>query len=151
MATILELCAELPTKQVAAGEVLMEEGARTGLIYLLESGKLEVLKGKVRVAVLSHPGAVVGEMSVLLNQPHSATVQGLVPSQLRVVADPHAFLKSHPQVCLAVARMLAQRLDSLNRYLVDLKAQFEDRKDHLGMVDEVLESLLYHQRKPTSS
>lgn len=128
----------------------MEEGTRSGVLYLLESGKLEVLKGELRVAVLSHPGAVVGEMSVLLNQPHTATVRSLVPSQLRVAADPAAFLGTHPDACFAVARMLAQRLDSLTRYLVDLKAQFEDHKNHLGMVDEVLESLLYHQRKPGS-
>lgn len=150
MATLLELCAGLPRKHVAAGEILLEEGTRTGLLFLLESGKLEVVKGELRVAVLSHPGAVVGEMSALLNQPHTATVRSLVPSQLRVAADPAAFLAAHPDACLAVARMLAQRLDSLTRYLVDLKTQFEDRQDHLGMVDEVLESLLYHQRKPMS-
>lgn len=150
MPTLFELCAGLPVKHVAAGEVLMEEGTRSGVLYLLESGKLEVLKGELRVAVLSHPGAVVGEMSVLLNLPHTATVRGLVPSTLRVAADPAAFLAAHPDACFAIAQMLAQRLDSLNRYLVDLKAQFEDRTDHLGMVDEVLESLMYHQRKPAS-
>jgi hypothetical protein len=32
----------------------------------------------------------------------------------------------------------------LNRYLVDVKAQYEGH-DHLGMVDEVLETLMHRQ------
>ena len=38
-----------------------------------------------------------------------------------------------------------QRLNAMTSYLADLKAQFHDRSDHLGMVDEVLESLMHHQ------
>jgi hypothetical protein len=33
----------------------------------------------------------------------------------------------------------------MTSYLADLKAQFHDRSDHLGMVDEVLASLMHHQ------
>ena len=41
-----------------------------------------------------------------------------------------------------MARVLARRIDSLNRYLVNIKEQFKDRADHLGIVDEVLDSLM---------
>ena len=40
---------------------------------------------------------------------------------------------------------LCLRLFNLNQYLVDLKSQFEGH-DHLGMVDEVLETLMNQQR-----
>lgn len=148
MTKLLELCSELPVRTLAAGELLIEEGTRSGLLFVLEQGRLEVLKGNIRVATIAHPGAVIGEMSVLLGQAHTASVRCLEAARLRVAADPTGFLAGHPDACLTVARILAQRLDSLTRYLVDVKAQYEDRKDHLGMVDEVLESLLYHQRKP---
>jgi hypothetical protein len=46
-----------------------------------------------------------------------------------------------------VARLLARRLDSLNKYLVDVKAQYEGH-DHLGMVDEVLEALMHRHPRP---
>ena len=55
------------------------------------------------------------------------------------------FLKEHPDVHLHLSTLLAKRLNSVTSYLVDLKSQFEDHDDHLGMVDEVLESLLHHQ------
>jgi hypothetical protein len=40
--------------------------------------------------------------------------------------------------------LLARRLDALNKYLVDVKQQFEGH-DHIGMVDEVLDTLLHRQ------
>jgi rubrerythrin len=35
-------------------------------------------------------------------------------------------------------------------YLADIKRQFEDERGHLGMVDEILESLLNQQRQTFS-
>jgi hypothetical protein len=37
---------------------------------------------------------------------------------------------------------------SINRYLVDVKRQYEGH-DHLGMVDDVLETLMHRQPKPS--
>ena len=51
-----------------------------------------------------------------------------------------------PLICFHVCVLLARRLDSLTRYLVDVKQQFEGH-DHIGMVDEVLEALLHRQPK----
>jgi hypothetical protein len=71
-------------------------------------------------------------------------VRALKPSTFAVVENPDEFLRVSPVATLHVARMLAQRLDTLNRYLVDVKAQYEGH-DHLGMVDEVLETLMHRQ------
>ena len=42
---------------------------------------------------------------------------------------------------------LAERLDAATTYLVDLKRQFEGHSNHLGMVGEVLESLIHQQHE----
>jgi hypothetical protein len=60
------------------------------------------------------------------------------------VESPREFLNSSPAMCLHLCETMARRLDSLNKYLVDVKQQFEGH-DHLGMVDEVLEALLHRQ------
>jgi CRP/FNR family transcriptional regulator, cyclic AMP receptor protein len=44
-----------------------------------------------------------------------------------------------------VARLLANRLNAATTYLVDLIRQFAGSSDHLGMVGEVLETLIYQQ------
>jgi CRP-like cAMP-binding protein len=69
------------------------------------------------------PGAVFGELSVLLDQPHTADVRALEASQFHV-ADAATILRIDPIALLYVATVLAQRLDSANRGLLELKRQF---------------------------
>ena len=75
MRDILEYCIGGTERSVAAGTLVIHEGGRTGHLYVLIEGRLEVVKGDTVVAVLTEPGAVLGEMSVLLDQPHTATVR----------------------------------------------------------------------------
>lgn len=145
MASVLHLCAKLPERTFAAGETLLAEGDRSGLLFVLREGAVEILKGDFQITTVEEPGAFFGEMSVLLDMPHMATVKALRDSTVHVASDPLAFLGSHPDLALALSRLLARRLHFVTTYLVDLKKQFEDQSSHLGMVDEVLESLLHHQ------
>jgi CRP-like cAMP-binding protein len=148
--SMLEICDGLPVRSFARDEVVLEEGKRSGLLLVLVEGRVEILNGETRVGTINHAGAVVGDVAILLDQSHTASVRCLAPSRFYVVEDPNGFLEANPRAGFVLARGLAQRLDSLTRYLADVKAQYEDRSDHLGMVDEVLESLLHHQRKPSS-
>jgi hypothetical protein len=64
-----------------------------------------------------------------------------------VVEDAASFLKSNPEIAFSLGRILAERLNAATGYLADLKRQFEGQRNHLGMVGEVLETLLNHQRR----
>ena len=64
---------------------------------------------------------------------------------VRVVDDPSTFLTERPGAALAVLRMTASRLDGMTHYLVDVKQQFADAGGHLGMVDQILDTLVHHQ------
>jgi hypothetical protein len=81
-------------------------------------------------------------MSWLLGTTPTATVTATVPCVLRHVANAPEFFRQHPDVTIYMATLLARRVDSLNRYLVEIKNQFRDRADHLGIIDEVLDSLM---------
>lgn len=141
----IEFCKTLPLRTFGPREVVLEEGRRSGLLFILASGSVEVLKGDVPVSTISEPGAFLGEMSVLLDAPHMATVRTLEPSAFHVAEDPESFLRSSPSIAMELARMLAGKLNLVTSYLADLKHQFADSGDHLEMVDEVLEGLLHHQ------
>lgn len=127
------------------GGVLLAEGQGAGVLYFLESGTVEIVKKGHLINTVSQPGAVFGEVSMLLEQAPMATVRAGTQVVCRVVENPREFLETHPAAALHVARLLAKRLNSVTSYLVDLKRQYEGRDDHLGMVDEVLESLLQLQ------
>ena len=61
---------------------------------------------------------------MLLDQPHTADVRALEASQFHV-ADAATLLTIDPIVLLYVATVLAQRVDSANRGLVELKRQVQ--------------------------
>jgi CRP-like cAMP-binding protein len=145
MRMILDLCRGFPERSYGAGETWIAEGAKTDTLTILIAGAVEVVKGDVQVHVATEPGAVFGEISALLDIPHTATVRTLAPSRAYVVTDAGRFLRGHPDLAYVLSKLMAQRLHGMTTYLADLKAQFEDRQDHLGMVDEVLESLLHQQ------
>ncbi|MBI2422830.1 MAG: cyclic nucleotide-binding domain-containing protein [Candidatus Hydrogenedentes bacterium] len=132
----------LPRRSLAAGDILVEENSKSGKLYFLASGAVEVRKNGVQIAEVSEVGAAFGEMSVLLDTPHTAAVLALCDSEVHVVDAPESFLREHPEVTLYVAKLLARRLNALNRYLVDVKRQFGEQSDHLAMVDEVLDALM---------
>jgi len=146
MREVLQYCRDrLPERAFASGETIMTEGTPAGLLFVLVEGAVEVLKGDFHVTTVTEPGAIFGEISVLLEGTHTATVRASEPSRFYVIEDPNAFLRSAPDVALAVARLLAKRLAAMMTYLVDLKKQFEEHDDHFGMLDEVLEALAHAQ------
>jgi len=143
---LLALSADEQLRQLADGEILVEEGeGTTHRLYVLTEGTLLVLKRDTPITVVTEPGSVVGEMSVLLGVEPSATVRAAGDAQVRVIERPLEFLHEHPDMALAVGRLLAKRLVSVTSYLADIKSQFADRADHLGLVDEVLDALVHDQ------
>jgi CRP-like cAMP-binding protein len=95
--------------------------------------------------VVSEPGAIFGEVSVLLGMPHMATVRATGATRLYCAEANEGFLQDHSEITYHLSKMLAQRLHGVTSYLVDLKRQFEGRDNHLEMVDEVLETLVNQQ------
>ncbi len=62
----------LPLKIFQAGETVLAAGSKTGQLLILRKGLVAVIKDGVETARVTDPGAVFGELSALLNQPHSA-------------------------------------------------------------------------------
>ncbi len=149
MADMLQYCAELPVEAVPAGEVLIAEGDPASRLLVLRSGAVTVEKDLVPFARIDHPGAVFGEMSWVLDRTATATVRAATPVEVHVIADPDAFFAAQPLAALGVLRMTAARLDGLTQYLVDVKSQFAGLSGHLGMVDQILDTLVHHQAGPT--
>ncbi len=148
MSDMLARTAHLPEVDFAPGDPVVTEGGASGEIWILVSGVLTVRKGAELVNSISHPGAVVGEISVLLGTDHGATVEAAEASRLRVARDGRAFLGEDPDLLRSVAVGLAERLNFVTTYLADLKHQYGDAPG-LSMVSEVL-SRLAAQQQPSA-
>ena len=142
MRSVLDYCTDGVQRKVSAGTIVIHEGGTTGHLYVLIEGRLEVIKGDTVVANVTEPGAVVGEMSVLLERPHTATVRAAADSTIYEFGDAAAFLRDQPAVALLIARLLAQRLNVATTYLADIMHQYAGHGDHLAMVGELLQSMI---------
>ncbi|MGH6920540.1 MAG: hypothetical protein ACREJ0_22885, partial [Geminicoccaceae bacterium] len=83
------------------------------------------------------------ELSVLLDQPHTADIRALETSQFHI-ADAAALLAQDPIALLYVAAVLARRLDGANQALIELKRQLQTGQPHsvIGKTVEKIEELL---------
>jgi CRP/FNR family cyclic AMP-dependent transcriptional regulator len=142
MRAVLEYCVGGRRSSVSAGTLVIREGETTGHLFVLIQGQLEVVKGDTVVASITEPGAILGEMSVLLQQPHTATVRAASDSTIYEFSDAASFLGAQPAVALLIARLLAQRLNVATTYLADIKRQYAGHGNHLAMVGDVLESMI---------
>ena len=142
MRAILDYCTGGIQRSVSAGTLILHEGGTTGHLYVLIEGRLEVVKGDTVVAIITEPGAVLGEMSVLLDQPHTATVRAASDSAVYEIGDAASFLRDQPAVALLIARLLAQRLNVATTYLADIMQQYAGHGDHLAMVGEILQTMI---------
>ena len=123
-ADFLKRCAGLSMMRRRAGETVLTSGSKTGRLLVLRSGSVEVVKDGAQIAKVSTPGAVFGELAVLLDQAHAADVRTLEESDF-YVANAATLLAHDSAVLLYVAVILAQRLDGADQALVELKRQLQ--------------------------
>jgi len=142
MADILAACAALPVARFAPGDVLLRQGDPPGPLYVVIAGRIEVAKSGVRIVHLSGAGTLLGEMSVLLDRPISATVTAVDAVRAHRCDSPGQFLAETPEIALHAARLLAARLHAATTYIADLKVQFGGEAGHLGMMDRMLDAML---------
>jgi CRP/FNR family transcriptional regulator, cyclic AMP receptor protein len=111
----------MPLATYQSGETVLAAGTKTGRLLILKKGAVAIKKKGTLIAEVTEPGAVFGELSALLNQPHTADVRTLEASEFRVA---HAdLLVEGPIVLLYVAAIMAQRLNLANEALVELKGE----------------------------
>ena len=143
MAVFQRKLATLPLVTYRAGETVLSAASTAGRLLILKEGKVAVVKEGLEIARVTEPGAVFGELSVLLDQPHTADVRALEACQFHV-ADAATILRIDPIALLYVATVLAQRLDSANKGLLELKRQIQagEPRSAIGKTVEKIEVLL---------
>lgn len=147
MTDMLTLTEHLPESSYEPGDIVITEGGDSTGVWVLVSGSLLITKSGKEVNRVTQPGALVGEMSILLGVPDSATVAAAEPCRMRYAENGEALLTSDPRIIHLVAVGLAERLNFVTTYLADLKNQYGDAPG-LAMVPEVLQALAQTTQKP---
>lgn len=132
MASLQALASERPTRNLQPGEVLILQGGPGGDLFILEAGQLAVERDGVPVTTISAANALVGEMSVLLGTPNSATVRAIGHVTVRTITDARTQLMQDPELTFLLASLVAIRLDATTALLVNLA------KEHPGKTEQSL-------------
>ncbi|UCD57188.1 MAG: cyclic nucleotide-binding domain-containing protein [Candidatus Hydrogenedentota bacterium] len=108
-------------------KILFSEGELSFEMYILLSGKVEILKKDKRIAVVEEEGSYLGELSTLLGIPRTATVKTLSSCEFIAVKGDKVidFFASSPPLGLKLARMLADRLAKMNEENVKLEEKID--------------------------
>ena len=137
MTDILWRFEDMTPKVFAPGEVLMEEGRETGKLFVLKSGTVEVRRRGTTITSISDPGAVVGEMSALLDRPHTATVVAITAVEAYGLENGMKFLEERPGLALHVAAGLARRLENTTDLVVRLRHGAVKKKADVSLFERL--------------
>lgn len=103
-------------KKLSSGEVIVRENDPGDAFYLILSGAVEVVVESIdRQVAVRHAGEFIGEMSLLLGTPRSATLRTIEDTILFVVdhANLQSLLSSHRELADQIAEALSQRQEVL--------------------------------------
>ena len=131
-----------------AGDVLIQQGDAGGDLFILEHGSLAVERDGVHVTTISSPNALIGEMSVLLQKPHSATVRATSTVSVNVIRDARAQLMRDPELTFRLAALVASRLDTTTALLVDLSKEHPGKAEQ-GFLARILSAIHLQSDQPT--
>jgi CRP-like cAMP-binding protein len=111
-----------------AGATLLFEGDLSDRVVVVLAGTLRVFStaatGRVILVTIAGPGEILGEMSALDGQPHSASVNTVDPAEVVLVPaeEFRAVLRTNARIATAVALRLTRELRRVVRQRVDLEA-----------------------------
>jgi CRP-like cAMP-binding protein len=139
LAAFKKSIAALPTKVYEPGETVLEAGSTTGQLFILREGHVEVVRDDQQIAATSEPGAVFGELAVILDKPHTADVRAVERSEFHV-AEASSLLAENSAALVYVTALLAHRLDTANETIVEIKHELETANPP-GPIKKVLRKL----------
>ena len=122
----LAIASSVVKRRFRRGEIVVEQGKKSNALFILLTGRARVLTADVRgrevILAVLQPGDYVGEMSLIDNEPHSATVRAEVQTDMLILgrAEFARCLPENSSLSYAIMRGLVQRLRSADRQIESL-------------------------------
>ena len=113
-------------KRFKRAEVIVEQGKKTDALYIILTGRARVMstdsRGREVILATLQPGDYIGEMSLIDDEPHSATVRTEIQTDV-LMLDRDAFSRCLPEnssMSYNIMRGLVQRLRHADRKIESL-------------------------------
>ena len=122
----LAIASSVVKRRFRRGEIVVEQGKKSNALFILLTGRARVLtadaRGREVILAVLQPGDYVGEMSLIDNEPHSATVRAEVQTDMLILgrAEFARCLPENSSLSYAIMRGLVQRLRNADRQIESL-------------------------------
>ncbi len=124
--TLIGLLDVAETKELVRGDVLFAEGDQPSSLHIVLSGRIAIVMtsevdSRESVVALMDSGDLFGELGLLDNGARSATARAIEPTSVLEIGYEHVkkIFDAQPDLVWAAARMLAQRLRTMDEALSD--------------------------------
>ena|SRR2546428_8770546 len=140
----------IAVRQYEAGEVIFFENDIGETAYIIERGRVEVLKNldgnNVHIAYIG-PGEPFGEMSVIDEKPRSATVVAVERTFVRELHRDEFLqdIQTHPEIAISLLKVLFERLREADTTI--LRLHKSQPVDQLDIVQELQSSIFPSARR----
>lgn len=113
-------------REYADGEVICRQGERGDCMYVVQAGRVEILREENGTALIVREltaGDIFGEMAIFEREPRSATARARGPARV-LTLDKRAFLRrvhEDPSLAYSILRAMSHRIRSLTTELTQQK------------------------------
>ncbi len=143
MEKLLKICEAgwIPVKAFAKGEAVLKEGDASEVLLVLKSGSVSVSREGTELSVISEPGSVFGEISILVGGAHMATVTAAEDSEFYMLENGEQWVEHCPNLLPNLAFLLASRLKALTFYVSEIERGLVERDEKIKLLNHALGSV----------
>ncbi|RCK81775.1 MAG: Methyl-accepting chemotaxis protein [Candidatus Ozemobacter sibiricus] len=140
---LLDLSAITVEQAVPAKTVVFKEGDPGDALYIIKSGKVNILKrtssGTDSVLATLGKEMVIGDMAVIDDMPRSASVVTVQDTVFLVITknDFKALLSSTPEIAFQILKMMTERLRKTNVSLKELEASAKQMEEVIRVISKI--------------
>ncbi|NCB39499.1 MAG: cyclic nucleotide-binding domain-containing protein [Erysipelotrichia bacterium] len=140
---LLDLSAITIEQLVPAKTIVFKEGDKGDALYIVKSGKTNILKrnssGIDSVLATLSKGAVIGDMAIIDEQPRSASVATVQDTTFLIITkdDFRDLLSEMPEISFQILKMTTERLRATNIHLKELEASTNQMEDVIRVITKI--------------
>lgn len=140
---LLDLSAITIEQTIPAKTTVFKEGDKGDALYIVKSGKINVLKrnnaGVDSVLVSLGKGAVIGDMAIIDEQPRSASIATIQETVFLIITkdDFRSLLGDVPEISFQILKLTTERLRNTNVHLRQLEASTNQMEDVIRVITKI--------------
>jgi CRP-like cAMP-binding protein len=140
---LLDLAAVTIEQMFPAKTTVFKEGDKGDALYIVKSGKINVLKrnsaGIDSVLVTLGKGAVIGDMAIIDEQPRSASIATVQDCSFLILTkdDFRNLLANVPEIAFQILKLTTERLRATNVHLKELEASTNKMEDVIRVITKI--------------